>query len=104
MEKLVKITHIGEPKRGTRSDGTDWQMTDIDVEWTIAQPGRESYSQACVGTVSGFVNMNAVEKLRQEGKEILVTMYVDVRVWNNRHFTNVKLYLPKEYMLEAAPL
>lgn len=105
MQKLVKVTFIGNPREGvSQKTGNPWSMTDIDIEWQVEQPGRESYTQSCVGTVKGYINLDVLNEYRQKGKEILVTMYVSVRTWENRHFTNVEIYLPKEMMLEAKPL
>lgn len=105
MQKLVKITHIGKTKEGvSQRTGNEWSMTDIDVEWQVEQPGRDSYTQSCVGTVKGIINLDVLNEYKSKGKEILVTMYVNVRVWENRHFTNVEIYLPKDLMLDSKPL
>lgn len=101
MQKLVKITHIGATKTGiSQKTGNEWSLTDIDVTWTVEQPGRDSYTQSCCGMVNGKVNTEVLNQYYAMGKEILITMYVGVRVWNDRHFTNVDIYLPKELMLE----
>lgn len=105
MQKLVKVTYVGNAREGvSQKTGKEWSMTDIDVEWTVEQPGTEPYKQSCVGTVRGYINLDVLNEYKEKGKEILVTMYVQVRTWENRHFTNVEIYLPKEMMLEAKPL
>lgn len=105
MKKLVTITHIGEMKEGvSQKTGNKWYLTDIDVEWTVEQPGTESYQQSCVGTVSGIINMDALGEVMKIKRPILVTMYVGVRIWQGRHFTNVDIKLPKEYLLDEKPL
>lgn len=105
MQKLVKITFVGETKKGvSKNTGKEWALTDVDVKWTEAQPGREPYEQSCVGTVRGWIDKIKAEEYIKQEREILVTMYVKVRMWENRHFTSVELYLPKDFMLEAEPL
>ena len=105
MKKKVIITHIGETKEGIgKQSGEPWVLTDIDMKWTVEQPGTESYVQSCVGTVKGYINDSLVRKCIAENTEIMVTMYVSVKVWNDRHFTSVQLYLPKEFMFEEKPL
>lgn len=105
MKKLVKITYIGETKEGvSQKTGEPWALTDIDIVWTVESPGQESYEQSCVATVRGWINDNIVREYIAKGKEVLITMYVKVRVWNDRHFTSVEAYLPKEMMFEAKPL
>lgn len=105
MKKIVKITHIGETKEGvSQKTGKEWALTDIDVKWTVEHPGQESYEQSCVGSVRGWVNDAAVRKCIAEETEVTITMYVSVRVWNDKHFTNVEIYLPKEMMFDAKPL
>lgn len=105
MQKTVKVTYIGAERSGvSKKTGEEWYMTDIDIRWMVEQPGRDSYEQSCNGTVKGVINRDVLSKYCDEGREILVTMYVNVRTWENRHFTNVDIYLPKELMLEAKPL
>lgn len=105
MKKKVIITYIGETKEGTsQKTGEPWALTDLDVKWTVEQPGTEDYEQSCTGTVKGYINDSLVRKCIADRTPIVVTMYVSVRVWQDRHFTSVQLYLPKEFMFEEKPL
>lgn len=105
MQKIVKITHLGETKEGvSQKTGEAWALTDIDVKWMVESPGRESYEQSCVGTVKGWINDSLVRECISSGREVLVTMYVKVRTWNDRHFTAVDIYLPKDMMFAEKPL
>lgn len=105
MQKRVIVTFIDAVKKGvSKKTGEPYALTNIDVEWTVEQPGVEPYTQSCNGTVRGWINRDMLSEACQKKKPILVTMYVSVRTWENRHFTQVDIYLPKEYMLEAEPI
>lgn len=105
MQKTVVVTHIGETREGvSKTTGKEWTLTNIDIKWMVEAPGRESYEQSCNATVEGIINRDVLSQYCAQGKEILVTMYVKVRVWENRHYTDVRVYLPKELMLDAKPL
>lgn len=105
MEKLVTVEWIGEPREGvSKKTGKDWCLTDVAIKWMVEQPGRESYSQSVVGTVNKFINTEALKKVMDEKKQILVTFYVDVRYWEGKCFNNVSIYLPKDLTLDAKPL
>lgn len=105
MERLVKIVHIGATKEGvSKSTGKEWSMTDVGIEWKVEKPGAETYSQSLAGSVSGYVNREALLKCQSDGREVLVTYYTKIRMWEGKVFNDVKIYLPKEFMLEAKPL
>lgn len=105
MQKVVKIRHIGETKKGvSQTTGQDWALTDVVVQWTVAQPGTEPYTQECLGTVRGWINRDVVQQYLREGTEITVTVYFGTRLWNNKVFNKIDIYLPKSMMLEAEPL
>lgn len=96
MQKVVKIVWIGETRKGvSQKTGNEWEMTDIGVEWKVEQPGMETYTQSCVGSVHDHVNKDVLTKYKNDGKEILVTMYTNIRYYNEKAFTNVNIYLPK---------
>lgn len=104
MQKVVKITHVGETKSGvSQKDGQPWQMTDICIKWLVENPGRESYEQSCVATVRGEINREVLDYYCKNGKEVMITMYVKARAWNDKFFTQVDAYLPKD-MVNQVPL
>lgn len=104
MEKLVKLIKVAESREiASKTTGEVMCFTDMAVEWTVSQPGRENYTQSCACTVKGWLNREAINKLVSDGREILVTMYVNYREWNQKLFTTVDAYIPKEYLLDSKP-
>lgn len=104
MEKLARVKKMAETREvASKTTGEMVGYTDIIIEWTVAQPGRESYEQSCACTVRGWINRDALANVIATNKEVLVTIYTKAREWNDKFFTAVDCYLPKEYMLDAKP-
>lgn len=101
MEKSVRIIAIGDTREfQSARTGEKIIRTDIAVEWKVEQPGRETYTQSCVASVKGQLNRPVLEQLKIEERQFVATMYVNAREYNGRYFTNVDMYIPKEYMMQ----
>lgn len=97
MLQIVRILKVGTPQEYTKQNGEKGCRTDMIVEWTVDNPGQESYKQSCAATYRGFLNMDNVNAAIRDGLNIRATMYMEHREWQGRFFTNISIFLPSEY-------
>lgn len=97
MNVTGKITAYMPPKSGVNSSGKQWTMQDVVVTWEEESRTHTFFNQNCIATLSGKVNQDMLHALIDKGTTIVVRIYFDVRIYNDRIFASNRAYLPDEY-------
>lgn len=100
MQKLAKILGYTFKEGVSGKTGEPYRINEVHVKWQEQPTGAQPYDQEMVMSVMGFINDTNIQHNIVMGTPVSITFYVGVRSWNDRKFTDIKGYLPKDMMEE----
>lgn len=99
MKFTGTLKSVGAVRQGTsKTTGEPWAFTPVVMEWkeTNDQTLAETTHSVCMD-VKGKLNEARCQQAIDQQEQVPFTLFLDVREYNGRHFTDIKGYLPKEF-------
>lgn len=100
MQKLATIIGYTYKEGVSQKDGKPWRINDVHVRWQEQPAGAQPYDQEMVMSVMGYINETHIQHDIAMKSQVSITFYVGVRMWQDRKFTEIRGYLPKDMMTE----
>lgn len=103
MKFTGTIKSVGAMREGTsKSTGEKWAFTPVVMEWkeTNDQTLAETTHSVCMD-VRGMLDVARCKQAIDAQEEITFTLFFDIREYNGKIFTDIKGYLPKDFIYKG---